>query len=134
MTRYLLDTNIASHIIKGDLLQLTQKLAGIPPQDIAISVITEAELLYGLEKRGAPAGLSLRVHAFLKRVTVLPWTRQEAAAYAELRVIRERAGLSLGTMDMLIAAHSRAAGLALVTRDRTFGLLPGFPAVEDWTC
>ncbi|WP_289086778.1 PIN domain-containing protein, partial [uncultured Delftia sp.] len=91
MTRYLLDTNIASHIIKGDIPAVREQLVRVPMHQIAVSAVTQAELMYGVAKRGHPAGLSLRVTGFLARVEVLPWTAQVADAYGHLRTACEAA-------------------------------------------
>ncbi len=133
MTVYMLDTNIASHVIKGDIPTVRQRLVGVPMSSVAVSVVTQAELLYGVAKRGHPQGLAARVHEFLIRVAVLAWTQDAARAYAGLRVACEVAGVTLAPMDMMIAAHAKAAGATLVTRDRSFGLIPDALNLEDWT-
>ncbi|MDO9476125.1 MAG: type II toxin-antitoxin system VapC family toxin [Pseudohongiella sp.] len=131
--RYLLDTNIASHIIKGDIPRVRERLAGLPMESIVISAVTEAELRYGVAKRGHPGGLAQRVGEFLIRVETLPWTSEAAEAYGNLRAASEAAGISLAPLDMMIAAHARAVGAILVTRDRAFARLPGNLPIEDWT-
>jgi tRNA(fMet)-specific endonuclease VapC len=45
---YLLDTNIASHVIKGDVALVRQRLAMVPNREVCVSVVTQAELLYGV--------------------------------------------------------------------------------------
>jgi tRNA(fMet)-specific endonuclease VapC len=131
-TTYLLDTNIASHIIKGDLPLVRQRLAAVPLQEVAVSVVTQAELLYGVAKRGHPVGLSTRVREFLIRVDVLPWTSDVAEIYGPLRAACESQGVTLAPMDMMIAAHAKAAGATLVTRDRAFSRIPAALVLEDW--
>lgn len=133
MALFLLDTNIASHIIKGDLPQVRQRLGALPLHVVAISVVTQAELQYGVAKRGHPAGLATRVHEFLIRTGVLSWTPAVARVYADLRAGCESAGVTLSPLDMMIAAHAKAVGATLVTRDRTFSLIPDGPRLEDWT-
>ena len=130
---YLLDTNIASHVIKGDLPMVRARLAAVPMRDVAVSVVTQAELLYGVAKRGYPEGLATRVREFLVRVTVLPWTPDVAVVYGDLRASCEAAGIVLAPMDMMIAAHAKAMNAILVTRDRVFGLVPDGLRLEDWT-
>ena len=140
MTTYLLDTNIVSHIIKGDIPRVRERLVAVPMRSVAVSVVTQAELLYGLAKRGHPHGLTTRVREFLARVTVLPWTTDAAEAYGELRTICEAGGVTLAPMDMMIAAQAKALTIAwdrvvLVTRDSAFSLacaLAGL-ALDDWT-
>jgi tRNA(fMet)-specific endonuclease VapC len=141
MTRYLLDTNIASHIIKGDLPVVRERLVRVPMHAVAVSAVTQAELLYGVARRGHPPGLSARVREFLIRVAVLPWDADVATRYGDLRALGEARGISLAPMDMMIAAQALAldeqaqtAGerAVLVTRDRAFSRLPWALAVEDW--
>ena len=45
---------------------------------------------------------------------------------------RERTGRTLGSLDLLIAAHALDAGMVLVTNDRAFGQI-GELRIEDWT-
>lgn len=130
---YLLDTSIASHIIRGDLPRVRQRLVAVPMHRVAVSVMTQAELLYGVAKREHPIGLSTRVREFLVRVDILPWTSDVAQVYGELRAACEACGVTLAPMDMMIAAHVKATGATLVTRDRAFSLIPEPLALEDWT-
>jgi len=133
MTMYLLDTNIASHIIKGDIPLVRERLAKVPLHDVAVSVVTQGELLYGVAKRGHPQGLSTRVHEFLIRVVILPWTQDVARIYGDLRASCEVSGVTLAPKDIMIAAHAKATGAILVTRDRAFGVVPNGLTVQDWT-
>ena len=141
MTTWLLDTNTASHIIKGDIPRVRQQLLAVPMHAVAISVVTQAELLYGVSKRGSPAGLAARVQEFLARVEVLPWTSAEAEAYAGLRTACEVGGVPLAPLDLMIAAQAMAAArqesgrgeTILVTRDKSFARVPGGLLREDWT-
>ena len=132
MTLYLLDTNIASHVIKGDIPRVRERLAAVPLRSVAISVVTRAELRYGVAKRGHPPGLATRVHEFLIRVEVLSWTPDVADVYGDLRAACEAAGVTLSPLDMMIAAHAKAAKATLVTRDRVFRRIPRGPKLEDW--
>ena len=129
----MLDTNIASHIIKGDIPRVRERLVAVPMQEVAVSAVTQAELLYGVAKRGHPEGLSRRVHEFLSRVEVMPWTQDAGRAYADLRASCEAAGVTLAPLDMMIAAHAQATEAILVTRDRSFALVPGKLTLQDWT-
>ena len=133
MTMYLLDTNIASHIIRGDIPLVRERLVNVPLHDVAVSVVTQAELLYGVAKRGHPQGLATRVHEFLVRVNVLSWTQDVARIYGDLRASCEASGVTLAPMDMMIAAHAKAVGAILVTRDRAFGFVPNGLTLQDWT-
>jgi tRNA(fMet)-specific endonuclease VapC len=133
MSAYLLDTNIASDIIKGNKPAVLQRLTALPMDDIAISAVTEAELLYGIARRGHPPALTARAREFLLRVDVLDWDRAAAGAYGDFRASCEAGGISLSPLDMMIAAHAVATGAVLVTRDKAFLHVPTGLSVEDWT-
>ena len=133
MTVFLLDTNIASDAIKGNPARVRERLVSLPLQDVAISAVTQGELVYGLAKRGNPAALNALVHEFLIRVEVLAWTAEVANVYGALRASCAQRGVSLGALDMMIAAHALATQAVLVTRDQTFWHVEHGLKVEDWT-
>ncbi|MEW9890496.1 MAG: PIN domain-containing protein [Candidatus Symbiodolus clandestinus] len=57
-----------------------------------------------------------------------------ASVYGQLRASCTLAGVTLGALDMLIAAHAVATHSTLVTRDKAFLLIPNQPlSIEDWT-
>ncbi|MGH6621650.1 MAG: type II toxin-antitoxin system VapC family toxin [Alphaproteobacteria bacterium] len=132
MSSYLLDTNIASHIIRGDRPDISRRLASLPMEEITISAVTEGELLYGLAKRNYPATLSERVRQFLLRVDVLAWDHEVTQAYADLRASCEAKGVSLAPLDMMIAAQAVAADALLVTNDKAFARVPDPLRMENW--
>ena len=133
MKVYMLDTNIASHVIKGDIPAVRARLAAVPMQSVVVSSVTQAELMYGAAKRGYPQSLTIRVRGFLSHVEVLPWTQDVANVYTDLRTSCEAAGVTLAPMDMMIASHAKAVDAILVTRDRAFGYVPEGLMLEDWT-
>jgi tRNA(fMet)-specific endonuclease VapC len=129
----MLDTNMASYIIKGHPPEIRNRLASLPMRDIAISAVTQGELLYGLARKGHPATLTKLIREFLLRVETLPWDEQTATVYGDLRASCMSAGITLGALDMMIAAHAIAANTTLVTHDKAFSLVPDDAlTVEDW--
>jgi tRNA(fMet)-specific endonuclease VapC len=128
---WLLDTNIASHVVRGDRPELRRKLTTLNMTDIAVSVVTEGELLFGLAKRNYPPALSERVRRFLIRVKVLDWDRDVVRGYANLRASCEAIGIGLSPLDMMIAAQAVAADTVLVTRDKAFAKVPHL-RTEQW--
>ena len=131
--RYMLDTNTASYIIKSVPVVVRNHLRSVPMAAVCISVITEAELLRGVAKKPEAKHLPLAVNEFLLRVEILPWNSAVATAYAQLRTACENEGKPLGTMDMLIAAHSVAVDAVLVTNDRAFYHVEHHLSLQDWT-
>jgi tRNA(fMet)-specific endonuclease VapC len=129
---FMIDTNIASFIIKG-LPLVKARLTDLPMSSICISTITEAELLLGVAKKPQAKHLPILVKEFLLRVTIVPWNSDAATAYAKLRNASENEGKSLSCMDMLIAAHALAHDAVLVTNDKAFFHLEQYLTLEDWT-
>jgi tRNA(fMet)-specific endonuclease VapC len=131
MTRYLLDTNAFSHAVKGTLSNFSDRFAAVALEDVAVSVITEAELLFGLVRRPQAHELSRAVHELLSRIAILPWTSNAAKQYADLRFALEAKGQPIGAMDMMIAAHALAEDAVLVTNDAAFRRIERLK-LEDW--
>lgn len=132
----MLDTNMASYIIKGHPPQVRKKLAQMPMECIVISVVTQAELLYGLAKKGHPSALSRLIKEFLLRVKVLPWDEKVAIVYGDLRSACTSSGLTLSALDMMILSHAVATKAIIVTKDKAFSLVPDtdfYIEVEDWS-
>jgi tRNA(fMet)-specific endonuclease VapC len=132
LARYLLDTNIASYIIKGNSPAVRRRLVRLPMAEIAISAVTEGELNYGVARKPEAVRLREVVDEFLLRVTILPWDSDAACEYGELRAALENKGQSMGNLDLMIGAHALAAGLILVTNDRAFRRIAKLK-IQDWT-
>jgi len=115
---HMLDTDIVSYLIKGKSLTVENRLAALAPSMICISVMTQAELLYGLKRLPTGHRLHLVVRQFLKVIRALPWDAGAANWYAEIRYQLVSTGQQIGELDMMIAAHSLAVGAALVTNNR----------------
>ena len=133
MQLYMLDTNTASYIIKGEPVIVREHLTKVPMASVCISSITQAELLRGVARKPEAKQLPIAVKEFLIRVEIMPWDSDAAEAYARLRPSCESEGTPLGTMDMLIAAHSVAVGAVLVTKDQAFYKAKSHLSLEDWT-
>ena len=111
---------------------VSQRIVEVPMASLDISVITEAELYYGLAKRPEAKQLHLVVEEFLKRVDVLPWDSVIVKNYGFIRAEMESQGKNLAPLDMLIAAHALSVDAVLVTFDMAFYEVGGL-TIEDWT-
>lgn len=129
---YLLDTNMASYVIKGNIPRVRERLLTVPMAQVSISAVTEAELLFGVARRPDAVRLSFAVEEFLLRVQVLPWNSDSARHYALVRAALEREGEPMGNLDLMIAAQALAAQAVLVTNDRVFRRIQGLK-IEDWS-
>jgi tRNA(fMet)-specific endonuclease VapC len=129
----MLDTNTARYIIKGNVPDVRKNLLTIPMEQVCISVITQAELLFGVARRPDAKGLHIAVNEFLLRLDILPWNSSAAERYAALRAECERKGKILGSMDMMIAAHAISSNATLVTNDQAFHSIKTYLKLADWT-
>jgi tRNA(fMet)-specific endonuclease VapC len=130
--RYLLDTNTVSYVIKGNFPRVRERLLRVPINEVGISVITEAELRFGVARLPQATRLGTVVEEFLRRVEVLAWDSAAARHYALLRAALEQPGEPMGNLDLLIAAQALAAGAILVSNDSVFRRVKGLK-VEDWS-
>jgi len=129
---YLLDTNTASYIIKGNIPAVRRRLLRVPMAQVAISSVTEGELRYGIARRPGATQLQTIVEEFLIRVAILPWDSDAARQYGNLRASLESAGQPMGNLDLMVGAHALSLGAILVTNDRAFTRIKKLK-VEDWT-
>ncbi len=135
MSRYLLDTNICIHLMKGDF-DLDNKVEQVGLRNCFISELTVAELLYGVANSAADRQASNRqkLDQFLR---LFPKPRRLALSdvfetYAAQKAHLKRIGRMQGEFDMLIGSTALAHGLTLVTRNtRHFADIANL-ALENW--
>ena len=124
---------MVSYIVRGRSAAARDRLLALSDSETAcISAVTEAEIRYGLAKRPEASALKALMESFLANMNVLPWGRPEADAYGALRFRLERAGRTLGGMDLMIAAHAVATAATLVTNDRALAQVEGLKASVNW--
>ncbi len=122
-----LDTNVLSELMRHTpdhrVVAWTRSRSR---RELYVSVITEAEILYGIEVL-PPGKRRMRLFEIVRAIfqeefagRVLPLDSRVAACYAELTASRRRAGKPIEGFDALIAATALAAGAAIATRDSGF--------------
>lgn len=132
MLRYMLDSDICIYVMKNRPAGLRERFYRFEEQ-LGISTITLAELLFGAERSGRPAANLRAVEEFCAPLSVLDFSAKAAAHYGRMRAALAARGTPIGALDLLIGAHALAEGLTLVTNNaREFERLPGL-AVENWT-
>jgi tRNA(fMet)-specific endonuclease VapC len=130
----MLDTDIASYIIKERTPAIQARMAAILPSELCVSAVTRAELLYGLKRLPADHRLHLVVRQFLKIIRVVPWDAEAAGFYADIRHQLATSGQQIGELDMMIAAHAIALGAVLVTNNtRHYGRIDAPLILENWS-
>jgi tRNA(fMet)-specific endonuclease VapC len=133
MSRYMLDTDTCSYIMKRSNVLVLRRLQAVPVADVCMSVVTKSELLYGVELSPRRAQDAAALAAFLPYVGALDFTDDAAVHYAQIRADLKRRGAMIGANDLFIAAHARALGLTLVTNNTAeFERVKGL-VIENWT-
>jgi tRNA(fMet)-specific endonuclease VapC len=122
--RYLLGTNVISHIMQGRDAKLLSRLTKLPVGQVVMSSVTLAEIEYGIERRGPSVALRNALVQVLRHMDVLPWDAAAATCYGELCSALEAQGINLSDFDMMIAAHAVALKATLVSRDKAFAHIP----------
>lgn len=129
----MLDTNICIYIIKQKPPVVLEHFRDYQVGDIALSSITLAELRYGVSKSHYREKNAKALDEFILPLEILPFDEEATTAYGEIRAALEKAGIPIGSMDLLIAAHAASLGVTLVTNNtREFSRVPRLTVV-DWT-
>ena len=116
--KYMLDTNICIYIIKEKPNKVLERFQSLEIGDICISVITFAELEYGIEKSKYPIQNQTALTSFLAPIEILPFGQKAAIEYAKIRANLEEQGNIIGAYDLMIGAHAKENSLTLVTNNQ----------------
>ncbi len=131
MTRFLLDTNILSDLVRNPQGSVADRIADVGEAVVCTSIIVAAELRFGAAKKGSQR-LTSQLESILSAIDIQPFEVPADAAYARIRAELEAAGAPIGGNDMLIAAQALAADYIVVTdNEREFRRISGL-RVENW--
>lgn len=129
---YLLDTNIVSYWIRGDS-GVIHRIKAHSPDDLFLSTITLAEILYGIEK--SPVKKEERrekIHQILSVLGMYAFDEAAAAEYAVIRAQLERDGMVISERDTRIASIAMANRLTVVTHNVQEFCRVARLKLEDW--
>ena len=119
---FLLDSNILFHILDDASCEPVRRIQGLEPGTVVTSSVAVAEAAVGFVRRGVWPS---RFDELLRVIQPLPFDEAAARSYGRLPFKRHR-------FDRLIAAHSLALDLTLVTNnERDFSDIPGL-RIENW--
>ena len=137
---YVIDTNVASELMRpSPSPAVAAWIAGRDAEELYLTAVSEAELLYGVaivpagRRRNQLEAAMLRWldTGFAERI--LPFDSAAARAYAEIAAGRRSAGRPIAPADCQIAAIARSRGMTVVTRNvRDFGDID-IEVVDPWT-
>ena len=130
-TRYLLDTNIVSDLIRNPQGRIAAHIAKIGEALVCTSIIVAAELRYGVAEKGS-LRLTAQLESVFSGLEIFPFETPAEIIYGDLRAQLEAIGKPIGGNDMLIGAHAISLGYTLVTdNEREFSRIDGLP-LENW--
>ena len=129
----ILDTNTCIHLIRHRSPEALRRFEDFEVGEVGLSVITVAELLYGVEKSARPRQNREALQQFLLPLEIVSFGEEATVSYGKIRASLEKRGTPIGPLDTLIAAHALSLDATLVTNNtREFERVPGLQ-LEDWT-
>jgi len=107
-------------------------LSAVPPERIAVSVITIGELRLGVlvADEGSVRAQRLETMQLAETLEPLPVTRQVAARWAALRLALRDAGQRMPLNDSWIAATALAHDMPVVSQDDDYNDVPGLDVIK----
>lgn len=132
MIQYMLDTDICSYIIREKPIRVFERFESLDMDQLCISVVTYAELIYGVEHSSSKKINRSIVDDFVNHLNIMEWDKSAAEHYGKIRAFLQANGDIIGAMDMMIAAHAVSQKMTLVTNnEKHFKKVPKLN-VENW--
>lgn len=129
---YMLDTDTCAFILRRSSQALLDRIQMVPLEQQVMSMVTLAELLYGVQLSSRKKENRAAVDALTRHLSVLDWSRDAAEHYADIRADLKKKGQLIGANDLMIAAHARSLGASLVTNNvKDFRRVKGLKH-ENW--
>jgi tRNA(fMet)-specific endonuclease VapC len=129
---YMLDTDTCAFVLRRSSDTLLARIQSVPVMQQVMSVVTYAELLYGVQVSSKKKANQAAVDALARHLAVLDWSQDAAGHYAQIRADLKKRGAMIGANDLLIAAHARSLGAIVVTNNtKDFARVKGL-VIDNW--
>ena len=131
---WMLDTDILIYFInrKPDYERIARRMSGRSPGEVRLSAITLAELRFGVENGEFRSDNRATLTDLMGFLQVDDFPSGAAHDFGEIKMALLSGGKPIGPYDLLIAAHARHIGAALVTNnEREFRRVPRL-SVQNW--
>ena len=129
---YFFDTDTCAFILRRSSQELLDRIQAVPLDRQFMSIVTLAELLYGVQMSARKKANRAAVDTLVRHVAVLGWSRAAAEHYADIRADLKKRGQLIGANDLLIAAHARSLGATVVTNNVKDFRRVRHLSVENW--
>ena len=130
--RYMLDFDICIAVQRGTSKAVTDRLLALEPGEALLPLVVYGELRVGVEKSRHRERAMAALDTLLGGFPVADLSAEVADVYGTIRAELERRGETIGSNDLWIAAHAKAAGLTLVTGNEREFLRAAGLSVENW--
>ena len=128
--KYMLDTNMCIYLMKNQPAQVAERFAQCYVGEVVMSAITFAELSYGVSVSADPRREAKNLSSLVEDIPVAPFDELAGTMYGPIRLATRES--KKDHLDKLIAAHSKALSVTLVTNHlKDFEKYPGVTA-ENW--
>ncbi len=134
-----LDTNVLSELMRTQPNRgVVARLRGHPPDILATTTITVAEILYGircLPQGGRRSDLERRFQDLMSygfRERLLVFDEPAAEAYSDIMTSRRRIGRSVEILDTMIAGIALSRGTQVATRNVSHFQDCGVRVIDPW--
>lgn len=131
--KYLLNSDVFSHMIKGADAAINLRMQTLAKGEAMLSVITTGEFFYGVAHAPLSALRTKRAQRLIDFLGVLPMDEPVSAVYGQIRADLRAKGTPIGPNDLWLAAQAKSHGLVMVTRNgREFSRVEGL-TLESWS-
>ncbi len=129
---YLLDTNICIYLMKKKFQKLQNRIKEEYFAEMCLSLITIAELEYGIAKSNYPEKNKNLLCGFVAPFQIIPFTEKDAENFGRIRAYLNKRGKPIGPYDLQIAAQCLTRDLCLITNNvKEFERIPTLK-IENW--
>ena len=126
----MLDTNMCIYLMKNQPAQVAERFAQCYVGEVVMSAITFAELSYGVSVSADPRREAKNLSSLVEDIPVAPFDELAGTMYGSIRLATRES--KKDHLDKLIAAHSKALSVTLVTNNlKDFEKYPSVTA-ENW--
>ncbi|MFT5470622.1 MAG: tRNA(fMet)-specific endonuclease VapC [Verrucomicrobiales bacterium] len=133
MTRYLLDTGIASDYV-NNRLGVRQKVTQAFRRGDRVGICTPVygELVAGVEGSNGPPRHRAQLERKLRHLSHWPFEKPAGAEFGRLMAELRQIGRPMQQVDIQIAAIALTLGCTVVTKDSDFQAIPDL-TIEEWS-
>ena len=123
--KYIIDSDILIYFLKGEK-QIIEKIISLPKDDLYITIINYAELLYGIYNSNKITQNREKILPFLDNFTILQFDIKSSEIFAKLKSKLKKQGNIIADMDLMIASITIANQAILFTNN-----LKHFKRIKD---